>query len=316
MYAKLFRSITMSSIWSEDKDTRILWTTMLAEADSEGFIFGALPGLANVARLSMAETRAALAKLMAPDPESGDLTRNPANEGRRVREVAGGWQLINYVHYRNIHDQEVRRAQYREAKRRARSSVDSPQMSTDVHTGPRASTDVHPSDAATDAATDAAKKQLNSDAVRDPSDLSGRAAGDPAKRSAPKKASADPEVGRSIQRIFDHYRTLFGKRDPYSLTLERRRKIAARLAELGEDACITAITRASEDAWFRDVCSSNGIESIFRSQNKAEEWASKRAKGEPSSRGDCDDGWMAAANEEYRRLTAPEPDPEEPTDDL
>lgn len=299
MYAKLFRSLTMSSIWSEDKDTRILWTTMLAEADAEGFIFGAIPGLANVARLTIPETKAALAKLMAPDPDSGDLARNPENEGRRVQEIQGGWRLVNYVHYRDIHDQEVRRAQYRESKRRKRSiGVDGPHMSTDVHTSPPKSTPVHPSDAA--------QMQLNSDA-----DASQR------KKRTP---SPTPSGGRgddeAISRIFAHYRKRFGKRDPYSLTPKRRQKIAARLDEIGEEACITAITRASEDNWFRETCSSNGVETILRSQDEAEKWASRPRRGESVQTEPDDDGWMAWAAEKQREQASwNKEDPEEVTPD-
>lgn len=134
------------------------------------------------------------------------------------------------------------------------------------------------------------------------------------KKREDRTPSPTPSRGRGddkvIGRIFDHYRKRFGKRDPYSLTPKRRQKIAARVEEIGEDACLTAITRASEDNWFRDTCSSNGVETIFRSQDEAEKWASKAPRGESGSNPN-DDGWLEAANAEAARILAPEPDFEE-----
>jgi len=46
-YTPLFDSLVMSSIWDEDNETRILWITMLALANSEGIIEGSLTGLAH-----------------------------------------------------------------------------------------------------------------------------------------------------------------------------------------------------------------------------------------------------------------------------
>lgn len=96
-YTKLFNTIVTSTIWQEDKDTKILWITMLAIADFEGKVEGSIPGLANLAGLSIGETKTAIDKLMAPDPYS----RTKDNEGRRIAEIDGGWIILNYAKYRN-----------------------------------------------------------------------------------------------------------------------------------------------------------------------------------------------------------------------
>jgi hypothetical protein len=116
MYAKLFSSIIASSLWSEDDKTRILFITMLAMADWEGFVEASPAGLAPLARMSLTDCRKALEKLMSPDPDS----KNPDNEGRRVAKADGGFQILNYTHFRYKESKEYTRAQTRERVRRYR----------------------------------------------------------------------------------------------------------------------------------------------------------------------------------------------------
>jgi hypothetical protein len=96
-YAKLFGSILFSTIWGESKDVKILWVTMMAMADQDGMVEAAVPGLAAASRLTVAECRAAVAVLEAPDPDS----KNPDHEGRRIEKRDGGWLLLNYAAYRD-----------------------------------------------------------------------------------------------------------------------------------------------------------------------------------------------------------------------
>src|SRR6266498_1320588 len=95
-YTKVFYTMLDSTIWREDKDTRILWTTMLLMAGKEGVVEASLPGLADRARLTIPETEAALVKLMAPDPHS----RSKDFDGRRVKAVPGAWIILNHGIYR------------------------------------------------------------------------------------------------------------------------------------------------------------------------------------------------------------------------
>lgn len=95
-YTPLFGSIVRSSIWDEDNATRVVWITMLALADKDGFIEGSTKGLAHEARVSIRECSTAIEILKAPDPHSKTID----NEGRRIKEVESGWVILNYSLYR------------------------------------------------------------------------------------------------------------------------------------------------------------------------------------------------------------------------
>jgi hypothetical protein len=110
-FTKLFSSIVASSIWCEDDRTRIVWVTMLALADRRGIVEAAVPGLANAARVTVDDCRAALAKFESPDPDS----RSTAHEGRRIEKIEGGWRLLNYEFYRHKLSADERR-EYKAAK--------------------------------------------------------------------------------------------------------------------------------------------------------------------------------------------------------
>lgn len=101
---------------------RIVWITMLALSDKRGLVESSLPGLADMARVSIEQCEGALEVLRAPDPYS----RSKEEEGRRVRDVDGGWEIINYTKYRNrlsTEDrrdyQRVKQTEYRAKKKRA-----------------------------------------------------------------------------------------------------------------------------------------------------------------------------------------------------
>jgi len=96
-YTKLFSSILASTIWDEDAPTRLVWITLLAMSDKNGTVQGSIPGLAHQARVSLAETEAAIKKLQAPDPYS----RSKDHEGRRIKEIDGGWLILNRAKYRD-----------------------------------------------------------------------------------------------------------------------------------------------------------------------------------------------------------------------
>lgn len=119
-YTKLFSSIVASTIWREDDKTRIVWITMLAMKDERHVVEASVPGLADLARVTLKECEAAIKKLSSPDKYS----RNQVEEGRRIREVPGGWLLVNGAHYRAKMDeddrreyQRVKQAEYRKRKK-------------------------------------------------------------------------------------------------------------------------------------------------------------------------------------------------------
>lgn len=117
-YTKLFSSITESTVWGEPYATRIVWVTMLAMVDAQGKVYGAVPGLARRANVTLAEVEAALAAFLAPDPYS----RTRDEDGRRIEAIDGGWRLINHAKYSAVRNEDERRAYKREWDKQNRPS--------------------------------------------------------------------------------------------------------------------------------------------------------------------------------------------------
>ncbi|MCK9597962.1 MAG: hypothetical protein PHN44_08650 [Candidatus Marinimicrobia bacterium] len=126
-WTPLFYDIVTSTIWTEDKDTRLLWITMLAIANENDDVLVPIPGLARLANLSIQETEKALAILKAPDQYS----RTQDNEGRRIADIEGGWRVLNRGDYRaKIKD---RRGYWREHKRKQRLKAKNEDSNENVH---------------------------------------------------------------------------------------------------------------------------------------------------------------------------------------
>lgn len=118
MYNKIFAKILDSSIWLEATATRIVWLMFLAVMDEDGFAqFAAVANVAHRARVSLDEATAAVMCLQGPDLNSSD----PANEGRRIERVPGGWMVLNAEKYRDIVTRENIKAQTRERVRKHRA---------------------------------------------------------------------------------------------------------------------------------------------------------------------------------------------------
>ena len=113
MYVKLFSSILTSSIWSQDPNIRLVWITMLAMADAEGYVMAAPSGLARVANVPLKDCQEALKVFQEPDDES--FTRD--HEGRRIERLEGGWLLLNYEKYREIRTEKQLKAAARQRRR-------------------------------------------------------------------------------------------------------------------------------------------------------------------------------------------------------
>lgn len=97
MYNKLFTQILDSSIWLEPVTTRIVWITLIAAMDEDGYAhFSAVENLASRARVTAEECNAAVTLLSSPDKDSGD----PDNDGRRIDRVPGGFVVLNAAKYR------------------------------------------------------------------------------------------------------------------------------------------------------------------------------------------------------------------------
>src|SRR3990167_9857002 len=119
MYNKIFHKILDSSIWLEATPTRIVWITLIAAMDQDGFAhFSALENLAARARVTADEAKIAVECFLAPDPNSA----NPANEGRRIERVPGGYMILNSAEHRQTVNRIIQREKTRErvAKHRAK----------------------------------------------------------------------------------------------------------------------------------------------------------------------------------------------------
>jgi len=100
--------------------------TLLAIADREGFVYGSRNGLERAANIMYDPKNVDCdpwEQLMAPDPDSSDLLRNPENEGRRIEAVPGGFRILNYLYYRSLRNEDDRREQNRIAQARHREKV-------------------------------------------------------------------------------------------------------------------------------------------------------------------------------------------------
>lgn len=113
-YTKLFGSIVASTVWDEDDQTRIVWITLLALSDRDGYVAASIPGLARLARVSLEDCKRALGKLRHPD----EYSRSTEHEGRRIEAVPGGWFILNRGKYRDLTSDEEKAERHRLANRR------------------------------------------------------------------------------------------------------------------------------------------------------------------------------------------------------
>ncbi len=120
MYNKLFGSILDSSIWLQSDTTRIVWITLLAAMDQEGYArFATVTNLARRAVVSDEDAAAAVQVLESPDPASED----DEHEGRRIERMPGGWLVLNARKYNERASVENRRENTRERVRRHRENA-------------------------------------------------------------------------------------------------------------------------------------------------------------------------------------------------
>ena len=129
MYVKLFQSIYQGTLRGNSNGL-LVFTNLLAHADQYGIVDVHPKAIAEEVGLTLEQVKEALTELEAPDIES----RSPESEGRRIVLLDGhrawGWQIVNYVKYRAIKNEDDRREQNREAQARWREK--NKQVSSDV----------------------------------------------------------------------------------------------------------------------------------------------------------------------------------------
>ena len=119
MYGKLFASLYQGTLRGRS-DEILVFTNLVAHADSRGFVDKHWLAIAQETGLSIEQVKAAIEVLEAPDPDS----RSPEENGRRLVRMdehrAWGWRIVNHAKYRAIRSEEDRREQNRLAQERFR----------------------------------------------------------------------------------------------------------------------------------------------------------------------------------------------------
>ena len=115
-YSKLDCGMLHSSVWQEPHDVRVAWITMLLLTDYHGRVYAAIPALAMHNAVSVARMEEIIQIFMSPDPYS----KSKDYDGRRIAEIDGGWQVINYPKYRDGLRSPDRTANQRKQRQRDR----------------------------------------------------------------------------------------------------------------------------------------------------------------------------------------------------
>lgn len=120
MYVRIYEQIFGSSIMEENLGIRYVWFCLLALADKEGFIDMTIPAIARRINTEESLVKDSIKLFCSPDPKS----RNASEEGRRLVPMreSFGWQVVNYLHYRDLKDQTARTEYMREYMRARRAS--------------------------------------------------------------------------------------------------------------------------------------------------------------------------------------------------
>jgi len=120
LYAKIFDQIFASSI-AEDYTVRHVFMDLLVLADPHGVVDMTPEAISRSTNVPLEIVLNALQKLSQPDPRS----RSTEDDGRRIMLLDyhrdWGWQIVNFVNYHKIQDQNQRRQYFREYRRKRRS---------------------------------------------------------------------------------------------------------------------------------------------------------------------------------------------------
>lgn len=119
MFAKVFRTLFYGSLTGQS-DAQLVFICLLTHCYRDGTV--ELPPNIIAALTGLPEDRvqAAIKVLEAPDERS----RSKGQDGRRLEPLSfARWNVVNYLHYRAIRDQDDRKEQNRQAKQRQRQSA-------------------------------------------------------------------------------------------------------------------------------------------------------------------------------------------------
>lgn len=128
-FTLLWAKILDSSIWiNGSKEARLVWITLLAMKNYQGQVFASIVGLADRAKVTPDECRKALKFLLSPDPDD----TSKVEEGRRIREIQGGWEIVNHDFYR--FSTEAKREFWKSVKAEQRAKAAAWKSGMNAHT--------------------------------------------------------------------------------------------------------------------------------------------------------------------------------------
>jgi len=121
-FTKLDSGILFSSIWQAEHDVVRVWIGLLAMCDANGLIRASVPALAHLNFVTVERLREIFEQFKSPDENS----RTTDFEGRRLKEVSGGFLVINYARYRNLLQRKAGSHAERQERYRKRNKGDPP----------------------------------------------------------------------------------------------------------------------------------------------------------------------------------------------
>lgn len=117
-FCLLWSKTLQSSLWlNGTKEDKLLWFTILMMKDKNGMVACSLLGLVDQSKLSRSECEVSLAKFLAPDKDD----TSGVDEGRKLRKVQGGWQVVNHDNYRFSTEAKREFERLKKQEERARS---------------------------------------------------------------------------------------------------------------------------------------------------------------------------------------------------
>jgi hypothetical protein len=122
MFAKVFGQIFDSSL-AEDYNCRRMFMDLLVLADWDGIVDMTPEAISRRTNVPLPEVQRYIELLSRPDP----LSRCPDCEGRRLVLIDShrnwGWRIVNFLHYRNLKNEEARKEYFRNAQRKHRARL-------------------------------------------------------------------------------------------------------------------------------------------------------------------------------------------------
>lgn len=120
-FTKLDENIIRSSIMHEDPYVFKVWICLLAGCKKNGISDFSIPGIASHCFLTIEEVESAIEVLSSPDKYSRSIN----DEGRRIRRVDGGFEVINYMKYREYNYSDKTAAERQRRHREKEKTEDS-----------------------------------------------------------------------------------------------------------------------------------------------------------------------------------------------